>query len=189
MGWLQTSYPRVPLGSTATVTLFPLLCSLLSSFCPSSWNLPVKRTFRILLFWRYLPLSAVWFVNVLHNSLYTPDYRAEHHYTHHLHLYVVGASVSFLQCCNNMDNKRTKVSPPPAKTQPLHCVLLSPHTASEWTCEHRNIHMEISTLFLSQVFGSLLHGVTFKHWSNSVRQAASQLHHSWQYIKNCIWTR
>lgn len=29
------------------------------------------------------------FLNVLPNSLYTPDYRAEHHYTHHLHTYML----------------------------------------------------------------------------------------------------
>lgn len=39
MGWLQTSNPRVPLGSTATVTLFTSLCSIcLLNFFHSSFN-------------------------------------------------------------------------------------------------------------------------------------------------------
>lgn len=43
MGWLQTSYPRVPLGSTATVTLFTSLCSFcLSSFLQESACQPKK---------------------------------------------------------------------------------------------------------------------------------------------------
>lgn len=53
MGWLQTSYPRVPLGSTATVTLFTSLCSFcLSSFFQESACEPKKKkkSFGILLF-------------------------------------------------------------------------------------------------------------------------------------------
>ena len=52
MGWLQTSYPRVPLGSSATVTLFTSLCSL-CLFCffhPSLKKICQWQTFNILLF-------------------------------------------------------------------------------------------------------------------------------------------
>lgn len=51
MGWLPTSNPRVPLGSTATVTLFTSLCTicLLTSFRPSFRNLS-KNTAIILQF-------------------------------------------------------------------------------------------------------------------------------------------
>lgn len=51
MGWLPTSNPRVPLGSTATVTLFTSLCSicLLTSFHPSFRNLS-KNTAIVLQF-------------------------------------------------------------------------------------------------------------------------------------------
>lgn len=51
MGWLQTSYPRVPLGSTATVTLFTSLCSFcLSSFFQESACETKKKSFGILPF-------------------------------------------------------------------------------------------------------------------------------------------
>lgn len=68
MGWIQTSYPRVPLGSAAIVELFTSLCSLPPlSFAPfflsvdvflpsllhtchlSFRNLPVKNRFMLLL--------------------------------------------------------------------------------------------------------------------------------------------